>query len=394
MLGQGGISHQRDFRIITWLAWLVLDTFCKEVDRSEKLKPRHRCSDSNCGEELLFDSAEYMRNDSRIFTDIQSNFFCRKHSEIRKCSAYLPPHLDCNAIPKARDALTKLRTSDMTSVLMTYMIQGCVLQLIGSAKAAFDPALPDGVKRAVERWKETVTHASDCLAAIAFIGCNEIDPTVIFCDYENLSVGRRPQTVLEHLWEHFVKDRNADVSTSRRMSANPHQTFDASPEDDQMPSSSLIVIDPSVLDLLWRHSKRDPQAVSETFNQMRSQVKEEFSGANSELEQYKAQSLFTQLFENSNENVWQFIEQRCKVATDHSFLVATAQQFLLDKLLHDNDAKATRILEYAIMGHAPVCASKMFIRSPIRNFMEPGDIVPIGSSAKYCCHWLMSNTCR
>jgi hypothetical protein len=398
MLGdEEGVAHQKDFRIITWLAWLVLSSLCKAVDRCEALQNLgHKCT--ICAKELLFDSAEYMRNASRVFQSIDGSMFCQEHvSTSMTSSPYLPP-LFRNAIEDARKAYLHLRTSDMTSVLRTYMIQGCILQLIGSGTKA---ALSEGqkVSTAVSEWKETVKHATECLATVAFIGCNEIDPSVILC-------GPQSRAVLVNVWEHFVKDHNEQIGT-RSSQSQTQGSISASarfPPLDNIPTSALITIDPAILDLLWRRStSRETKSFEECLQKVQLQVEAEFSSQNqTDVEIDRAARLKRKLFDLNKkkhhpfENVWGFIANYCNIAHNHTFLVDTAKKFLLSKLdQEDKDSRrATLILEYAIKGQSPACASLLFIRSPIKNFTEPRDIVPTGSVTTNCSHWFMSNTCR
>ncbi len=194
MLGEG-LGHQKDFRIITWLAWLVLNSLCQAVDRFEKVQNLwHKCK--TCGADLIFDSAEFMRNESRMFQSIDGSIFCHQHvSELQTFTPYIPP-TPTSAIEYARQAYLRLKTSNMTSVLITYMIQGCISQLIGSGRKAVKEG--SSVSSVVEEWKKTVEHATDCLATVAFIGCSELDPDVILH-------GEHSRTVLLKVWEHFVK---------------------------------------------------------------------------------------------------------------------------------------------------------------------------------------------
>jgi hypothetical protein len=399
MLGEG-LGHQKDFRIITWLAWLVLNSLCQAVDRFEKFQNLgHKCK--SCGADLIFDSAEYMRDESRMFQSIDGSFFCHQHvSELKTFVPYIPPRSKLSfAIEYARKAYLRLKTSDMTSVLITYMIQGCISQLIGSARKAVSLE-GKKVSVAVEEWKKTVEHATDCLATVAFIGCNEIDADVILH-------GKQSRTVLLKVWEHFVKDQTEQNGIRSGQFQTQMLDSDSSScsayADDCLDGSSLSV-DPAVLDLLWRRAtSKETKAFEESLRRVQTQVEEEFSIENqSVFEKMETARLKKKLFDacrkkhNPFDNVWGFIANCCKIAHNHMFLVDTAKTFLLSKLnlQHENDRRATIILEYAIRGQAPVCSSLMLIRSPITNFTEPIDIFPLGSTATHCSHWFMSNTCR
>lgn len=158
-----------------------------------------------------------------------------------------------------------------------------------------------------------------------------------------------------------------------------------------------------MLDLLWRRAtSKETKAFEESLTTVQLQVEEEFSSQNqSPVEIAHADILKKQLFiasreKHDHDNVWSFIADCCNIAHNHTFLADTAKTFLLSKLSlqHENDRRATLILECAIRGQAPVCASLMLIRSPITNFTEPIDIFPTDSTAKHCSHWFMSNTCR